>query len=137
MRLPKRDVAATILVVLAVVLAWLWAVDAAPPGLRSVRATGIVILVLGFAASASAVVPAFDELLHGSKAYLAITSVMGVVALVAGLQMLIAETGAGLAVMVVAMVALWAAATRRHMLSTGPATGARVPRPRPPSAAAH
>jgi hypothetical protein len=81
MRIPKRDIIATGLVGAAAVLYVLWAIGSAPPGMSGTRATGIIILALGFAASASAVVPSFDQLLHGSKAYLAVTSVIGLVAL--------------------------------------------------------
>jgi hypothetical protein len=39
--------------------------------MSSARVTGAAVLALGFAASASAVVPGFAQLLHGSKTYLA------------------------------------------------------------------
>jgi hypothetical protein len=44
----------------------LWAIDSTLPGMSSTRATGVAVLALGFAASASAVVPAFGQLLHGN-----------------------------------------------------------------------
>ena len=96
MSLPKRDAIATVLVAVAGVLYWLWAVGSAPPGLGSVRATGTVILALGFVASASAVVPWFGQLMHGNKAYVTLTSIIGLVAFVGGLQMLIAASETGL-----------------------------------------
>ena len=77
MRLPKQDIVATVLVAAAGLLYLLWAVGSAPLGLGSTRATGLVVLGLGFAASASAVVPNFDQLIHGNKAYLAVTSLIG------------------------------------------------------------
>jgi hypothetical protein len=40
-----------------------------------------VVLGFGFGASAGAVVPGFDELLHGSRLYPAVTSLIGLVAL--------------------------------------------------------
>ena len=61
-----------------------------------VRVTGLVILALGFVASASAVVPGFERLVHGSRLYLAVTSVLGLGALVAGL------------------VTLWSSSTAAH-----------------------
>ena len=73
-RLPKKDVIATGAVGVAVVLYLLWLFDATLAGMSSVRVTGLSILVLGFVASATAVVPAFDQLLHGSRLYLAGTS---------------------------------------------------------------
>lgn len=123
MHVPRRDLLATALVAVAVVFYVLWAADAALPGLRGTRATGLVVLALGFAASASAVVPAFDQLMHGNKLYLVVTSSIGLVALIAGIQMLVATSGAGLTVVLTAMVALWLLATIRHT------TVAPAPRP--------
>lgn len=115
MRLPKRDFVATGLVLAAGVLYLLWAVDAAPPGLSGLRATGAVVLGLGFAASASAVVPGFDEMIHGSKTYLAVTSLIGLVAFGAGVQMLVATSEVGLGVLVGAMGVLWLISTVHHV----------------------
>lgn len=131
MRLPRRDLVATVLVAVALVLYVLWAAGAAPPGLDGVRATGLVVLALGFAASASAVVPHFDELMHGSRAYMAVTSLIGVVALAAGIVMLVDASGTGLGVMMGAMGLLWLIATVHHsrLAATAPAsTTSRVAR---------
>lgn len=137
MGLPKRDVIATVLVATGGVLYWLWAADSAPAGLESVRATGLVILLLGFAASANAVVPGFEQLLHGNKLYLAVTSVLGLAALAGGVQMLVASSEFGLAVLMGAMGVLWLMATIHHVLLAGigaPRHGARSPRHRPRTA---
>ena len=80
------------------------------------RATGIVILALGFAASATAVVPGFGQLLHGNKIYMTVTSLIGLIALIGGVLMLVAESDAGLAVVMGAMVVLWLIATIHHSL---------------------
>lgn len=121
MRLPRRDIIATVLVAAAAVLYVLWAVGAAPPGMSATRATGVVVLALGFAASASAVVPNFEQLIHGNKAYLAITSLIGAVALVGGVQMLVEASDAGLGVVMAAMVVLWLISTVHHsLLATHP-----------------
>ena len=114
MSLSKRDVVATGLVAVALVLYVLWAVGSAPAVLSGTRATGAVILVLGFLASASAVVPGFDGLMHGNKTYLGVTAVIGLVAAVAGVMMLLNAGSTALAVMMVAMVALWLIATIHH-----------------------
>ncbi len=90
MRFPRRDIVATGLVGVAGLVYVCWATGATLPGLSGTRASGIVILLLGFAASASAVVPGFDQLLRGNKAYLAVTALLDVVALVGGVAMLIA-----------------------------------------------
>ncbi len=119
MSLPKRDVVATVLVAAAVVLYWLWEVSAPPPGVSSIRATGLAILGLGFAASATAVVPGFDELVRGNKAYLAVTSLIGLVAFGAGIILLFAESETALGVLMLVMVVLWAVATAHHALLAG------------------
>jgi hypothetical protein len=135
MHFPKRDLIATGLVAVASVLYWMWAAESTP--LDSVRATGTVILALGFAASASAVVPGFEQLLHGSKTYLAMTSAIGLVAFGAGLQMLIAASETGLGVLMITMVVLWAIATAHHVALGRPVVAGRPPWPGRPSAAAH
>jgi len=116
MHLPKRDVIATGLVAVAGLFYLLWAIDSALPGMGSARATGVAVLALGFAASASAVVPNFDQLLHGSKMYLVATSLIGLAAVIAGVQMLITASGAGLSVVMAAMAVLWLIATVHHSL---------------------
>ncbi|MGZ5401567.1 MAG: hypothetical protein ACXWDA_00275, partial [Aeromicrobium sp.] len=116
MNVPKRDVVATALVAAAGVLYLLWATDSSPPGMSGVRATGAAILALGFVASAIAVVPSFDQLLHGNKIYMAVTSLIGLVAVIGGVVMLVAESEAGLAVVMAAMVVLWLIATIHHSL---------------------
>src|SRR5690242_16723882 len=114
MRLSKRDLVATVLVALAVALYLLWLVDATLPGMGGMRATGLVVLALGFTASAVAVVPGFERLLHGDRVYLAVTTLLGLVALAGGLTMLLRESSAGLAVLVGAMAVLWAISTAHH-----------------------
>jgi hypothetical protein len=116
MHLPKRDIIATCLVAAAGLLYLLWAIGSTLPGMSSTRATGVAVLALGFAASASAVVPTFGQLLHGSKAYLAITSLIGLAATAADVQMLITASGAGLTVVMAAMAVLWLIATIHHSL---------------------
>jgi hypothetical protein len=129
MRFPKRDVIATVAVATAVVLYLLWLADTALPGMSDMRVTGLVVLVLGFMASAIAVVPGFDELMHGNKVYLAVTSLIGLAALVAGVVMLWSESSAAFAVLMVALVVLWAIATTHHVLL------ARAERPAAPGEA--
>lgn len=114
MNLQKRDLVATGFVAVAGVLYLLWLLDAVPTSMSSVRTTGAIILALGFAASATAVVPTFGQLLHGSKVYMAGTSLLGLVALVAGIVMLVGESETALAILMVAMVVLWAIATTHH-----------------------
>jgi hypothetical protein len=116
MRLPKRDIIATAVVAAAGVLYLSWAIDATLPGLSGTRATGLVVLGLGFAASASAVVPGFDQLIHGSKTYLGVTSLIGFVAFGAGVEMLLDASEAALGVLVGAMALLWLIATIHHIV---------------------
>lgn len=115
MRLPRRDLIATGLVVAAGVVYALWAFDSAVPGLEGVRATGLTVLALGFLASASAVVPGFAELMRGNRAYLVTTSLIGLVALAAGIYLLVESSAAGLAVLMACLGLLWLVATVHHM----------------------
>jgi predicted branched-subunit amino acid permease len=132
MHLPKRDIIATGLVIAAAIFYLLWDAGSALPGLSGTRATGMVVLALGFAASATAVVPAFDQLLHGSKTYLAVTSLLGVVAVISGAQMLVAASATGLAIVMIAMVGLWLIATIHHSLlntNASPTAGRHAVKP--------
>lgn len=115
MSLSKRDAVATGLVAAAAVLYIVWAVGLLPAAM-STRVTGAVILVLGFLASASAVVPSFDQLLHGNKWYLAATSLIGLVAAVAGVMMLVNASGPALGIVMAGMVVLWVLSTIHHGL---------------------
>jgi hypothetical protein len=92
MRIPKRDIIATGLVVAAGFVYLLLVVDAAPPAIDGTRATGLVVLGRGFAASASAVGPDFDDLIHDNKVYLAVTSMIGPGAFGAGVQVLLSAS---------------------------------------------
>ncbi len=116
MTLQKRDLVATGLVAAAGVIYLLWLLDTVPTAMSSVRVAGAVILALGFAASATAVVPTFGQLLHGNRVYLAVTSLLGFVALIAGVVMLVGSSQNALTVVMVAMVAMWLIATIHHSL---------------------
>jgi len=130
MRLSKRDSIATGLVAAAVLLYALWALEHSLPSMSGTRVTGTAILVLGFLASASAVVPSFDRLLHGNKAYLAVTSLIGTAAAVAGVQMLVTASKASLAVVMVAMFVLWVISTVHHSLLEAHSDKERIGPPR-------
>jgi hypothetical protein len=131
MRLPKRDIVASCAVATAVVLYLLWLADVAESGLSGTRVTGLVILALGIVASASAVVPGFALLLHGNRAYLTVTSLLGLGALAAGIVTLWSGDSASLGALTVALVLLWAVSTTHHVLlartETCPECGATVP----------
>lgn len=114
MRFARTDIIATglVAVALAVYLVWLVAVD--DPTSAAVRTVTGLVLALGFAASATAVVPSFEQLLHGSRTYLVVTSVIGIVAAVAGILALVNADLTMLAILVAATVVMWAMATTRH-----------------------
>lgn len=109
-----RDMIATVLVAIGVILFGAWALKAPIAAFDAVEVLAIGILVLGVAASISAVVPGFGELLRGSRIYLGLTSLLGVVALVAGVYAVAAGESAALWLLVGATVILWAASTARH-----------------------
>jgi len=115
------------MVVLATVMAALWVMDVALPGLEAVRATGAVVLACGFVASAAAVVPGFERLIHGNRWYLVVASLLGLVALASGVALLVTEERWWLAALIAATIVLWGMATVRHTRSA-----ARRRHPAPP-----
>lgn len=92
----------------------LWLLGIGAQGANGVRVVAGIILGLGFGASASAVVPGFDRLIHGSKSYLAIASLLGLAALVTGLAALVTGDEAMLGVLVATTLILWVVSTIRH-----------------------
>jgi hypothetical protein len=123
MRTSTRDLIATVLVAVAGLVYLMWAVGAAVPGTGSTRVAGIVVLALGFAASASAVVPTFLQLLHGSRVYLAATSLIGLAAFIGGLMTIVSASRAGFALLIATTVTLWLISTVHHRaLARAPAT---------------
>ena len=120
-----RDAIATFLVAVGVVLYGAWALGYALFGITTVGAVALAVLVLGIAASVSAVVPGFDEMMHGSRLYLVATSAVGLVAFAAGVYAVALGGTEALAVLVGTTVILWAVSTARHvgLLQTGPAGG--------------
>jgi len=112
MLIPWRDRIATLLVATATLIYLLWVMGP----LEGLTASSIAVLVLalGVIASASAVVPGFAALLSGSRPYLALASLGGLVALACGITTVLQATESTLAVLVIATVGLWVAATVRH-----------------------
>ena len=113
MSLPRRDLFATVLVGVSVALYLAWAIGIAIPG--NVAGVALAVLILGVLASMSAVVPAFAELVHGSKLYFGATSALGLVALVAGVRAVALGEPLALTVLVMATTVLWGLSTVRHV----------------------
>lgn len=128
MRLNRTDAIATTAVGLAVIAYLLWLADLGVPGLGSTRVVGAIVLGLGWFASAVAVVPNFDALIHASRVYLVIASALGVTALAAGVVVLVSASTSMLLLLVAATVVMWAMATVRHSRLT---TGAEQAKPVP------
>jgi hypothetical protein len=118
MSIPKRDLIATVLVATATLVYVLWLGGFLAD--LAVGAIAALVLALGFVASASAVVPGFASLLAGSRLYLALASLGGVVALVCGAVTVLQANEQTLALLVIATVGLWAAATARHIAAHRP-----------------
>ena len=117
MSIPMRDRIATVLVATGSLIYLLWYLgflDGLTPS-----SVALIILALGFVASASAVVPGFAALLAGSRLYLALASLGGLVAFVCGVITVTQATEETLAVLVIATIGLWAAATLRHGIGHG------------------
>jgi hypothetical protein len=115
MRLSWRDALATVFVGIGagLYILWLAGIEVAGP-----RVLAGVILGLGLAASVTAVVYGVGAgLLHASKVYLGAASVLGLIALIAGLMAVVAVDEPMLAVLVIATVALWLMSTVRHGMS--------------------
>ena len=94
-----------------------WAIGIGPDGVGAVRVVTGIVLALGFAASVSAVVPGFIELIHGSRIYLVSTSLIGLGALVAGIAALISGRALMLGLLVGATLVMWAVSTARHAMA--------------------
>ena len=112
MPIPWRDRIATLLVATATLIYVVWLIG--PLEGLTASSIAVLVLVLGFIASASAVVPGFAGLLSGSRMYLALASLGGLVALACGVLTVTQATESTLAVLVIATIGLWAAATARH-----------------------
>jgi hypothetical protein len=119
MRLTWRDGLATVFVGVAALIYSLWLAGISVFGL-GVRGLGGVVLGLGVAASVTAVVYGVGAgLLQASKVYLGISSLIGLVALVAGVITLISASEPMLDALVVATGLLWVMATVRHAMVAG------------------
>ena len=71
-------------------------------------------MVLGVPPSAMAVVPGFAGLIHGSRIYLLVSSLLGLAATAAALATIVNGTEETLVALVALTVILWAGATLRH-----------------------
>lgn len=126
MRLTWRDRLATFVVAAAALLYLVWFSFDDGASETEVRWITAIVLALGFVASASAVVPGFEGLIHGSRLYLAVSSLLGLGALAAGIAALVTGDEVWLVLLVVLTVVLWAMSTMRH--------AAAAPRSVPPPA---
>jgi hypothetical protein len=115
MKLTRRDLIATVCVAVGTLAAVMWLAGMGSQGITGARVVTGIVLALGFVASASAVVPGFLDLMHGSKLYLVTTSALGLAALVAGIFALIDGEEAMLGALVGATVVLWAISTWHHV----------------------
>jgi hypothetical protein len=120
MRLPLRDALATLLVLASLLVFAAREMGMPLPGFGEVSAVAVAVLALGIAASMSAVVPGFAALLHGSRLYLVTASVLGLVALGAGLWAVFGGEAAALGALIAATVALWTMSTLRHVAVNRP-----------------
>lgn len=114
MRLTWRDRLATFVVAAAALLYLVWFSFDDGASETEVRWITAIVLALGFVASASAVVPGFEGLIHGSRLYLAVSSLLGLGAFAAGIAALVTGDEVWLVLLVVLTVVLWAMSTMRH-----------------------
>jgi hypothetical protein len=121
MRLTWRDALATLFVVAAAALYGLWQAGAVAVGV-STRVLGAVVFGLGWAGCMSdqremASVYGAGGHRRAPMAYAVLASLLGVVALAAGIMTLVSVSEAMLAILVAATVALWLLATVRHAMA--------------------
>ena len=120
MRLTWKDGLATIFVGSAVAVYGFWMAGVEVFGLASARAVALVVLILGVAGCFAA--RSFFEAIYGigqssrpPTPYVVVVTTIGIVALAAAIIALIGAGTAALTILVIAMVALWAMATLRHL----------------------
>lgn len=118
MRVSRRDIVATTFVLAGALVYGLWLANHPLPGMSSARVVALIVLGTGVAASASAVVPSFMGLMHGSKIYLVVTSLIGALAAVAGVVAVFRQTDVMLGLLAAATAVLWIIATVRHVMIT-------------------
>ena len=125
MSLTWKDGLATVFVSAAAVLYLLWAGGTTVSGLSGSRALTVAIFGLGVGGCYTA--KSHMEAVYGVGGrarpplyYVVLVSVLGGVALVAGIVAFVSGGDAALATLAGAMVALWALATIRHSMSRTP-----------------
>ena len=121
MGITIRDRVATVLVGAATLLAIGWFADVLDLHSIDVAWITVAVMVLGVPPSAMAVIPGFAGLIHGSRTYLLVSSLLGLAATAAALATIMNRTEETLIALVALTVILWAGATLRHsgMLATG------------------
>jgi uncharacterized membrane protein YkgB len=116
MRMTWRDGLASVFVLVAVLVYGLWLADVEVFGLGA-RGIGVVVLGLGLASSVIAVVYGVGAgLMQANRRYLAVASLFGIIACVAGVATLLYANEPTLGVLVGSTVVLWAIATVRHAI---------------------
>ncbi|HEY8018052.1 MAG TPA: hypothetical protein VIG53_01025 [Actinomycetota bacterium] len=133
MRLTWRDGMATLFVAAAVVVFALWQSETAMTEM-STRAMAVVVFALGWLGCTSDAKRAASVYMPGdgdrpSMPYAVLASLLGLVALVAGIWAIVAASETMLAVLVGAMVALWLVTTVRHAVVAFPRRPAVGPTP--------
>lgn len=120
MRFTIKDTLATVLVATGLTMYVLWATDAALTS-TSTRAVAVIVFALGFAGCLTdqrsmASVYGAEGRRRASMPYIVLTTAVGVLALVSGILAFVLESVIWVAILTVAMVALWLLATGRHVL---------------------
>jgi len=131
-RLTWKDGLATVFLAVAVVVFSVWSAGASIAGISG-RGLVVTIFLLGIAGCYTA--QSQFETLYGANgttrgplAYVALISVLGALATVAGIVALIGGGGLAVTTLLLAMVAMWVLATVRHQLRTSAGRPAAVTR---------
>jgi hypothetical protein len=122
-RLGRRDLIATLFVLVATLSYVLWLQNGAATAVSS-RVVGATIFGLGFAACVAnaeglmAVFGADPAQRRASTAYVVLASVLGTTALVFGIMAMVGGGETMLLALVASILGLWAVSTIRHMINS-------------------
>jgi hypothetical protein len=120
MGLTWRDLASSVAVLVMVLAYWSFVYQSGVPLLRSAWATSAVELILGCACAVTAAADLHTRpQQRAGRIARRITTVLGAIALLAGLAGLAANSGQAVEILVVATVFLWLTATISHVLTIG------------------
>ena len=122
MRLTWKDAVSTVFMAAIVIIYAAFLNSTTVWLISSARGTAAAVLILGFVGGCAMSAARQDQGTQ-ARAYTSFASILGAVALIAGVIALIMASTAALAVLVAATLTLWLAATLRHAFTPATAPG--------------